>query len=754
MKKKSQSGTTPARNMPRPRNDAAKGTSRNAAKAPTKKSSERTTKKLAKEITDPNDTCGTKMTKSSSDLSFHLLGIDFGTTKTMVAKYDQSKLHAIPQQLGRGSFEMPTSIYNTMEGDVLFGDEAVDEGESDHINHIRRFKMKLGHPGLAHVGRKSGTAEQLSAEFLTHVRLKLEKEVLHHDVERAVLTVPAMFGPAQRKSLRAAAETAGFTHVELLEEPVAAGIAYCDQSEVTGALRILVVDWGGGTFDVALVERPDGQEARVIPEFVGGLDDIGGEFLDDCLWRAASDSLIGAGYHALDQQEPSMWGRYRRDITRAKERLSSQDEVRMSFLLDGGSPVTIVLKRGILEQAIGDAVKRGADFVGDLLQRCRGAGSQPDFILLAGGTSRIPMVKRVFEEILKIECRTWSQGREAIALGAALHAKELWTTTPIVVVPSIQNRKEDIKIQAMSVYRALLEAAWLDGRITEEEHKFLNGKRRDLELTKNDVESLEKQILGGLLDQVATASNKQPAEKETELRKQQPSNATPLKLPPPQTRTSKLGTSHEKYLQRGMDGFTIQSSLDDKIIQTCIVEADQGIALAQALLGFCYGCGHRLPSNQNEAVKWIRLAAEQGHSLGQYFLGCRYQIGSGVSKDHNSAAKWFLKAAQQGDAFAQFEIGKCYQKGLGVQQSDKTAADFFRNAAVQGNANAQYALAICYRDGKGVARNQSEYLHWIKVAAQQDHGSALIQKGLHETKEGFRDVGNQVKSEWKKFWSK
>jgi hypothetical protein len=435
----------------------------------------------------------------------------------MVAKYDQSKRHAIPQQLGRGAFEMPTSIYETTEGEVLFGDEAVDEGESDHLNHIRRFKMKLGHPGPAHVGRKSGTAEQLSAEFLTHVRLKLEKEVLHHSVENAVLTVPAMFGPAQRKSLKAAAEAAGLTHVALLEEPVAAGIAYCDQSEVKGALRFLVVDWGGGTFDVALVERPEGQEARVIHEVVDGLDDIGGETLDDCLWQAASDLLMGAGHQALDRQEPTMWGRYRRDITRAKERLSTRDEVRMSFLLDGGSPAPIILNLKTLEEAIGEAVKKGADFVGELLQRCRSAGYPPDFILLAGGTSRIPMVERVFSETLKIECRTWSQGREAIALGAALHAKELWGQKPAAAPP--RDPEVTPKTQAKSVYRALLEGAWADGKITETESEFLNRKRQELKLTKKEAETVERQILGKTLAETSRPPKDAPRRKEaTEIK--------------------------------------------------------------------------------------------------------------------------------------------------------------------------------------------------------------------------------------------
>ena len=180
------------------------------------------------------------------------LGIDFGTTKTMVASYDTNKKSAKPLTLGRGKFDKPTSMYATEVGELLFGDDADDEGITDHPNHIRRFKMKLGKLGMAHVGRKSGTAQQLTAEFLGNMREQLQNQVLHSSVDQVMLTVPAMFGPAQRQELTMAAKQAGFSQVELLEEPVAAGIAYCDeQSDLSKLIRFIVVDWGGGTFDVA-----------------------------------------------------------------------------------------------------------------------------------------------------------------------------------------------------------------------------------------------------------------------------------------------------------------------------------------------------------------------------------------------------------------------------------------------------------------------------------------------------------------------
>ena len=378
-----------------------------------------------------------------------LIGIDFGTTKTMAACFDQSKGQTILLKLGLRGYEIPTSIYQTAEGRTFYGEEADDEGVSDHINYIHRFKMKLGQPGPAHFGRMTRTAEQLASDFLSHVRATLKSEVLHSkedsDLERAVLTIPAIFGRAQQNELKRAAETAGFTQVVLLPEPVAAGIAYCDHHAVKGSLRFLVVDWGGGTFDVALMEREEDGSIRIMPDFVGGLDginhgdNIGGEFMADLLFQATSDALTTAGFQGLDQQDPMMWGKYKRDITRAKERLSSREEVDVPFVLDGGTPAKVKFERStldgklnetvILEGTLNETVMTGARFVEGLLQRCRDGGRPPEFILLAGGTSRMPMVKRVFEETLKIDCRTWTQGREAIALGAAIKARDLWIST-------------------------------------------------------------------------------------------------------------------------------------------------------------------------------------------------------------------------------------------------------------------------------------------------------------------------------------
>lgn len=456
------------------------------------------------------------MSQSNKSPSCPLVGIDFGTTKTMVAVYDLGKSHARTQRLGRGRDELPTAMFTTSSGELLFGDEAEDEGESDQVNLMRRFKMKLGHPGPAIVGRRKATAEELATDFLRYLKKRLEAEVLHEQVQRAVLTVPAMFGPAQRKSLMNAANAAGFSDVTLLDEPTAAGLAYCDHNPVGKDMRFLVVDWGGGTFDVALLERSLDRGTKIIREFVAGLGDIGGEALDDALWGHVSQSLVEAGHEGLDRQDRNMWGRYRREIARSKERLSNVESVKVNFLLNGGNPVRIDFQRSVLEDAISASVVKGANFVAELLDRCRAAGQMPDFVLLAGGTSRIPMIQRGFEERLQLECRKWSEGREAIALGAALHARDLWQPQ---ASPNGSQEKtpQNGKMEAMSIYRGLLEAAWADGVISTEERVFLGKRRKELNLTVEESQSLQIQILGSSIDEVCGSQRESQMDPNREI---------------------------------------------------------------------------------------------------------------------------------------------------------------------------------------------------------------------------------------------
>lgn len=153
--------------------------------------------------------------------------------------------------------------------------------------------------------------------------------------------------------------------------------------------------------------------------------------------------------------------------------------------------------------------------------------------------------------------------------------------------------------------------------------------------------------------------------------------------------------------------------------------ADQGIAVAQLVLGVMYGGGHGVPRDYAEAAKWHHRAADQGQPEAQTILGVMYAKGLGVAQNDAKAAKWFLDAAAQGHATAQSNLGLMYAQGQGVARNDAEAAKWFRKAANQGLVEALTILGVMYIKGNGVAQNYVAAHMWFNLAAAQGDSVAL-----------------------------
>ena len=118
--------------------------------------------------------------------------------------------------------------------------------------------------------------------------------------------------------------------------------------------------------------------------------------------------------------------------------------------------------------------------------------------------------------------------------------------------------------------------------------------------------------------------------------------------------------------------------------------AEQGLAIAQARLGYMYALGEGVVQDYKTAAKWLTLAAEQSDERSQYILGLLYEKGQGVARDENTAAKWFTKSAEKGHAPAQNNLGLTYQTGRGVSQDYVKAHMWFSIAAIDGSS--KYAV--------------------------------------------------------------
>ena len=352
----------------------------------------------------------------------HTIGIDFGTTKTLVARIHTESGWARTVRLGRGTDAIPSSVFITDDGKLHFGDSAEDRIQNNDGWYIRGFKMRLGssipvHTTMTEEGElRKYSAKLLTCEYLRYIKNKTEELVfMGEPVTAAIITRPVNFSPAQCEELRQAAVEAGFNKVDFTTEPEAAGLAFCTLNAAKAFTRsALIVDWGGGTLDFALVTREDGKICTHA-SLTDGDTTMGGERFDDKLWAHVCTQLKTQGVENL--HHTAMLPRVRQ----SKELLSSEQTTTLYLSSRDGVCPPIPLTRETFNGLIEQEVDIAAQKVLELLKRIP-ASQAPEMLLLVGGSSRIPLIRTKLEQVCKLPALAWHFSHEAVALGAALWA--------------------------------------------------------------------------------------------------------------------------------------------------------------------------------------------------------------------------------------------------------------------------------------------------------------------------------------------
>lgn len=158
--------------------------------------------------------------------------------------------------------------------------------------------------------------------------------------------------------------------------------------------------------------------------------------------------------------------------------------------------------------------------------------------------------------------------------------------------------------------------------------------------------------------------------------------------------------------------------------------AEQGNAMAQQNIGFCYEKGIGIAQNYSEAFKWTKKAAEQDLIDAQWFLGDYYKKGIGTNPNPTEAVKWYRKAADKNSPHAQYEMFKCYILGIGVEPNLATANEWLIKAAEQGDWYARYNLAVAYYNGEGFPQDENKAVRMLQELAQEGFQDAAI--ALHK----------------------
>jgi molecular chaperone HscC len=339
-----------------------------------------------------------------------IVGIDLGTTNSLVAVWDGHAPKMIPNALG--STLTPSAVSIDADGSVLVGQAALERLRTHPERTAARFKRYMGSKKEFRLADRSFRPEELSALVLQSLKHDAEAS-LSQTVTDAVITVPAYFSDAQRKATHAAGELAGFRQVSLLNEPTAAALAYGMNTRGKES-RFLVFDLGGGTFDVSVLEWFEGvMEVRASTgdNFLGGED-----FVEALIKAFCAEHGIDTAQLSAQQRE-----RLHAGLERAKRELSVAAQASVRFE-HGGAVREMLLDEARLQTLSEPLLARLRAPVERALRDARIRPSELEEVVLAGGATRMPIVRKLVSRMFGRFPNTKLNPDEVVALGAAVQA--------------------------------------------------------------------------------------------------------------------------------------------------------------------------------------------------------------------------------------------------------------------------------------------------------------------------------------------
>ena len=346
----------------------------------------------------------------------HIIGIDLGTTTTLVARFNEAGKSEITNN-AEGSAITPSVIQLDSSGDVIVGTEAKKFVGIGEPNVFSEFKREMGTDKSWLIDNKNVTPIQLSALLLKKVVADYAEQFGQPDT--VVITWPANYRNEQREATKEAAKRAGLKVEYFIEEPTAAALYYATDKPLSG--KYLVYDFGGGTFDVTLIEA-QGNDITVL--YQDGVQQLGGKDLDNALLKIIGDKFRAKTSDEFDAVDCNF---SKLDIESAKHTLSTKDKTQIRLVSAKHGPIVIDLTRDEFEAGISHLVSQ-AEMACENVLRCgkddpsqHVKKSDIKEIFMAGGTSRVPAMQASVERLFGKK-PTVKNPDQAIALGAAIYA--------------------------------------------------------------------------------------------------------------------------------------------------------------------------------------------------------------------------------------------------------------------------------------------------------------------------------------------
>jgi len=373
-----------------------------------------------------------------------IVGIDLGTTNSLVAYVDAQtgEPRCIPGP--SGSTLCPSVVSIDPDGSIIVGEPArrrlliqpersiysvkrlMGRGPSDVQSELKLFPFRID-PASRNVirvqlGDKVFTPPEISSFILRELKNWAES-YFGETVDRAVITVPAYFNDAQRQATKDAGKLAGLEVLRLVNEPTAAALAYGLHEKRRG--KVAVYDLGGGTFDISvlkLISTGEGDIYQVLS--TNGDTHLGGDDIDNLLRAFVHEQIL-----QHDQIDFSPHGELAQELRKVlieiKHQLSETTTATLRFPLPNGNVFVREFTRGALEALIRPVVERTMAPVKQALADAQLKPSELDEVVLVGGTTRTPLIRRTVQEFFDRKPHTELNPDEVVALGAAVQANIL-----------------------------------------------------------------------------------------------------------------------------------------------------------------------------------------------------------------------------------------------------------------------------------------------------------------------------------------
>lgn len=351
-----------------------------------------------------------------------VIGIDLGTTTSEVAFIKQGNATIIPNIEEANSTVIPSVVL--IENDsVKVGIKAKNQMLLKPEKTICEVKRLIGNTEKVKVDSKYYTPTEISSFILKKIK-DVAEFFIGEEVTEAVITVPANFNDRQRRETKKAGELAGLKIDRIINEPTAAAIAYGINNLEKNQL-ILVYDFGGGTFDVSILELYDGV---LDVKCSRGNNHLGGKDIDDLMIQMIIDKFYEKSNIKLDRNNKRILSLLKRVAEQGKIDLSTEDSTEIIspyITVINNEPVDldIIIGRDEFEIGISNIVEQTEELVTKAVSDANISCGDIDCVIMVGGSTRIPLVRRMLQKKFKDKIISGINPEETIALGAAIQGE-------------------------------------------------------------------------------------------------------------------------------------------------------------------------------------------------------------------------------------------------------------------------------------------------------------------------------------------